>query len=93
MAWSIRYYKMKKGKTMPIDEKIRRAYKARIRFAKTWCEANDAKLLSFQEAESFDICIIAMSDYDLHEFRKDIVNEETYFLNVEDYEKWSETED
>jgi hypothetical protein len=76
---------------MRLSEKIKRAYKAEVRKAKEWCEQKNVMLKTYSEADEYDMCIISNSEYDLHESKNEIAEDNgSYFLNVEDYEKYTE---
>lgn len=76
--------------TMRLEEKVRRAYKAEIRKAKEWCEQEGIHLKTYSEADEYDMCIISTSEYDLHEFKNAIAEDNgSYFLSTEDYERYT----
>ena len=79
--------------TRTFEEKAKRACKAKVRKIKDWCKENEATLRSYSEADLYNVCIASKSEYDLYEFRKDIAEDnESYFLDAEDYEKWPKNE-
>ena len=77
---------------MNIDEKIKRAYNAKIRKIIRWCEENEHILLNYDDANMDDICILSKSEYDLHECKRNIAEDnESYFLTQDSYEEYIES--
>jgi hypothetical protein len=69
--------------------KLARAHARSIRTAQNWCAEHNYTLKTFSEADPYDICIVSKSEYDLHEFRKDIAEDnDSRFLEPNGYEEW-----
>ena len=68
-----------------------RKHHSNVRFLKRWCEEHNTICKNWNDAKSDDICVVSRSDYDLHEYRSNCVEDnESYFLKQEDYEQWAE---
>ena len=72
----------------PIDEKIHRQFKADVRKLRVLCEGYGIKLMSYDEAELDDICIISKDEYEIGNTLSQCDSSvESYFLSVSDYEQ------
>lgn len=77
-----------------IDEKISRAFHRDVRKLQRYCENNGYTLMTYAEADSYDICILSFNEYELgarHEDCDPFI--ENYFLCEEEYDRYSRNED
>lgn len=66
-----------------------RRYHKEVREFKTLCQENGMSYKTYKEADEHDICVLSRNEYELHDMRSMIVEDnESYFLTQEDYEKW-----
>ena len=66
-----------------------RQYHSDVRKVKTWCENHGILLKSWDNASSTDVCILSKSEYDVHDYRKVLDEDnESYFLSPLDYENY-----
>ena len=73
------------------EERELREYHADVRKFKNWCNENNVTYHTFDDADNLDYCVLSRNEYDLHDVRRCLVEDhESYFLNLEDYEKWCE---
>lgn len=77
-------------KMMGTREYAKRTFGIQVRKAKLWCEKNGFELKSHSNAQDYDICILSRSEYDLEAYRKDVEEQESYFLTEDAYERWKE---
>ena len=81
----------KTTKRQTCREMMIRHHHRNVRNLQDWCLENDAEAIPYKDAEEYDICVCSKSEYELHEYRKNCSPEnESWFLNQEDYEKWCE---
>jgi hypothetical protein len=66
-----------------------RKHHSNVRFLKKWCEQHDLECRDWDHASFTDICVVSLSDYDVHEERTTCVEDnESWFLSPGDYETW-----
>lgn len=72
----------------PINQKINRAYNRAVRKYQEWCEEHHLSLKTWSEADSYDICVISKSEYDVGEYRKKVVaDNQSYFMEEDSYDQ------
>lgn len=82
---------MKASKPMKLSERMKRQYSSDVRKFKKWCNDNNISYRTFNQADSYDICVLSKSEYEIRDERSQITQDnESYFLNPYDYEKWCE---
>lgn len=70
-------------------EREKRQHHSEVRKLKQWCYQNGIICKSYKEAENDDICVLSRSEYDLHEAKAYLVEDnESYFLSPTSYETW-----
>jgi hypothetical protein len=72
-------------------ELLTRRYHQDVRNFKKWCENNNVSYKTFDEASNDDICVLSKNEL-LESLDRSLISEdnECYFLNQDDYEKWQE---
>ena len=72
----------------PIGEKIYREFKTELRKLRKSCEDNGIKLMSYDEAELDDICIISTDEYQIgNKLSQCDSSIESYFISSYDYDQ------
>jgi len=78
-------------KAMSMHERLRRQHVSDVRKLKEWCEAENINYFTYEDAPSDSICVVSNSDYDICDFRRNLcVDNDSYFLILEDYERYTE---
>lgn len=70
-----------------------RRYHKEVRDFKEWCKEHNIYYLTYEEASDKDICVLSTLEYELHDTKSLISDEnESYFLTPKDYETWCDEE-
>lgn len=79
---------------MSLSAKINRAYNQAVKRHQNWCEERHLKLKTWSEADNYDICVLSQSEYDVGEYRKNVIEDNrSLFMSEDDYEKFERESD
>lgn len=82
-----------KKKIRSFEERMTRIHHSAVRKLKSWCYDHKVNWYNFATAPSDSICVLSRNDYDLSEKRENLEEDfESYFLDQEAYELWSNEE-
>jgi translation elongation factor P/translation initiation factor 5A len=74
-------------RTMGEKEMMTRRYHAQVRRTLKDLDSKNIEVKTFDGADDTDICILSRNEFDISEMRKNIEeNNESYFINIQDYE-------
>lgn len=74
-----------------LEQRETNAYNREVRNFIKWCEEHDIKYHRYGEALFDDICVLSRSEFDIHDSKQIIFEDnESYFLSPKDYERWCE---